>query len=380
MKTLVTHLVLVIALVLFDTTISHAQQETSAISSINIPPGFSAEPFYTGIPNPDGIAFRDDGSLLVVNEAEPQGVFIARRGDTFDIGDAFSTTGSPFVSPDGMVLYPDGSVFVADGQAHAIFKISAGGGAPKAFVTPETIKTANFYWPWSITIAPPLFKGPHVNPGDLIIAEGGGREKLKAVWAINPSTGADRVIARGSVFVDSPTQVEFSPDSRLFVYQNYDTVSSRIVCLDAEGKVTPFLTYIPDRGGMTINPVTGDIYFGLQENVREIWWIPSEGGYPRVFASDFHGRLQDMVFSQDGRTLFVSHPNNVIEITGPFLEPMPPLKIALCSIAGNVTNTKGNTPYSNLTIVAHDGDKLKLSAQTDMQGRYELMMPPESTL
>ena len=48
-------------------------------------------------------------------------------------------------NPHELKNYPDGTVFVADGQAHAIFKISAGGGDPKTFVTPETIKTANFY-------------------------------------------------------------------------------------------------------------------------------------------------------------------------------------------------------------------------------------------
>ena len=131
----------VVALAFCNVTVSQSQQESEICSSIKLPPGFSVEPFYKGIPNPDGIAYRDDGSLLVVNEAEPQGVFIARRGDTFDIGDAFSSTGSPFVSPDGMFLHPDGTVFVADGQAHAIFKISAEGGAPKAFVTSETSVT-----------------------------------------------------------------------------------------------------------------------------------------------------------------------------------------------------------------------------------------------
>jgi hypothetical protein len=338
---------------------------------IILPSGFSAELFYTGIPNPDGIAFIDDNSLLVINEEELQGVFLARRGDRFDIGDAFSTTGTPFVSPDDLLLHPDGTVFVADGNGKILFKIAADGGAPEAFVTSKSIDIPNNFKPFGIAFVPPSFRGPNVDPGDLIIVD-----LSKVVWAINHSTGSARAIAKGGVFIDGPLNVAFSTAGRLFVYQNYDSGSSRIVSVDAEGSVTPFLTYIPDRGALAINPVTDDIYFGLQENVREIWCIPSDGGYPRIFATGFTGRFQDMVFSPDWRALFVSTPYAVIEITGPFLEPMPPMKFALGSIAGTVTNAKQNTPYSDLTIVAYDGDDLVSSAQTDMQGRYKLMMRP----
>jgi len=360
---------IIISLLYFNIGSLYPQKNVGISSSIHLPQGFTAEPFYTGIPNPDGIAFRHDGSLLVVNESEPEGVFIATRGDTFDIGDAFSTTGSPFVSPDDLLLHPDGSVFVADGQARTLFKIPAEGGAPKAFVTSQPIGTSNGFVPWSIAIAPASFDGPNVDPGDLIIAS-----TYRAVWAINPLTGEAKVIAQGSIFNADPQGVAFNPDGRLFVYQC--TESNRIVRLDAEGSVLPFLSYVPDQGGFAIHPVTGDIYFGLQDNLREIWCIPGEGGYPRVFATGFPGRFQDMAFSPDGSTLFVCHPNALIEISGPFLEPMPSLEFALGSIAGDVTNVKDNTQCSNLEIVAHNGDKRVSSAQTDYKGRYKLMLLP----
>ena len=67
-----TVLALGVALAFCGTKISYAQQETDTNNPIVLPPGFSAETFYVGIPNPDGIAVRSDGALFVLNEAEPQ--------------------------------------------------------------------------------------------------------------------------------------------------------------------------------------------------------------------------------------------------------------------------------------------------------------------
>ena len=64
MKALITPFALGIALAFCGTRISYAQQETDTSSSIILPPGFTAEPFYVGIPNPDGIAVRSDGTLF----------------------------------------------------------------------------------------------------------------------------------------------------------------------------------------------------------------------------------------------------------------------------------------------------------------------------
>ncbi len=99
-----------------------AGKKWTGYRDIVLPPGFKVDQFYAG---PDGIAVRHDGALLVVNEGKPQGVFIARKGDTFDLEDAFSTTGLPFKSPDDILIHPDGTVFVADGNVGILFRISA---------------------------------------------------------------------------------------------------------------------------------------------------------------------------------------------------------------------------------------------------------------
>ena len=124
----------------------------------------------------------------------------------------------PFVGPDDILLYMDGTVFISDGggrgQAQSLFKVTTEGGAPTPFVAPETVGTPNMFNPYGMAISPPTFTGHNVNPGDLIVADNGfAREIHKAVWAINPSTGAARPIAKGSVFVDGPLSVGFGPDA-----------------------------------------------------------------------------------------------------------------------------------------------------------------------
>ena len=74
--------------------------------------------------------------------------------------------------------------------------------------------------------------------------------------------------------------------------------------------------------GLAIHPVTGHVYFGLQEKLREIWRVSPAGGSPEVFASGFRGRLQDLTFSPDGKSLFVSDKGRILQITGPFHEEL----------------------------------------------------------
>jgi HEAT repeat protein len=293
-----------------------------SLATLELTHGFSVTTFYDGIPNPDGIASRSDGSLLVVNEGVPRGVFTARRGDSFDPTDAFSTTGRPFVSPDDIFLYPDGQVFVADGQARAVFRIAPEGGEPVPLVGGMITGRRNqpsIVDAYGLTIAPAAFRGPVVTPGDLIIANNGyGRSNYWGVWAVSPVSAQVGVIADGRVFSNGPIQVACGPDGRAFVYENSDAGTSRILEVSPHGRVKTFVPDIPDRGGLAIHPRTGDVYFGLQDRVREIWWVPSEGGAPQVFASGFTSRLQDLEFAADGRALFVSVRGKVIEITGPF--------------------------------------------------------------
>ena len=346
-------------------------------SSPVLPSGFTAEPFYVGIPNPDGIAVRGDGTLLVVNEAAPQGVFVAARGDTFDVGDALTTMGYPFHSPDDMVLHPDGAAFVVDGQAQTVFRISATGGAPTELTSSESIDGGDHFTPFGIAVAPEGFQGPNVSPGDLVVADNGWAPKCRrrpAIWAVHPVSGETRVLAEG-VFVNGPIEVAFTPDGRLIAYENAGSRASRVIEVHADGTIDPILSYVPDRGGLAINPVTGDIFLGLQQSTREIWRIPSDGASPELFASNLQGRFQDLAFAADGKALFSGTRSEVIEIRGPFNGPIEARR-PLASIAGRVTRRSDGSPWEGVDVLVR-GDEAPLGVvTTGPDGRYQVWSTP----
>lgn len=277
-------------------SLSKHKNKLKPITDINfVDPGFKASVFYDNITGPDGIAVLSHKKLLVVKEfGDPgPGVFRARRGNEFSVDDAFSTIGAPFVGPDDIVINRRKKVFVADGQAFTVFKISRHGGTPKVFVT----GSSNFQ-PFGLAIAPASFDGPNVDPGDIIIAD-----NKRAVWAANPNTGVIRAIAQGNVFIDGPLKAAFASDGTLFIFENNDSGSSRIVRLSADGTVIPFLTGIEAREFFAIHPRTDEIFFKKVEG--EIWRIPKTGGTPRLFAANI-GEYQDMEFNKQGTSLYVS--------------------------------------------------------------------------
>ena len=87
-------------------TLSLLGHDAEVITDINFAdPGFRATVFYDSITGPDGLVLLSDRKLLVVKEfgTPGPGVFHAKSGQVFSVDDAFSTIGSPFVSPDDMV-------------------------------------------------------------------------------------------------------------------------------------------------------------------------------------------------------------------------------------------------------------------------------------
>jgi hypothetical protein len=302
-------------------------------------PSFSASVFYNDIPWPDGIAVVTDSNLLVVNEADSlPGVFRAFEYDWFSGDDAFSTLGAPFVNPDDITRYPDGTVFVADGQAQAVFRIPAAGGAPTSFVNPSTTGSPDFN-PFGVAIAPAGFDGPNVNPGDLIVADNAYGSAMRAVWAVNPNSGAASIIAQADDFTSSPVLVSFAPDGMLFVVQNVESAPDiiRIDTLTADGAVGLFITGIhADHQSLAINPQTGELFF---RNQGQLYRMSRSGGIPQLFASNI-GFFQDIEFNAAGDLLFVSVPERrqVIKISGPFLSTMQSLSLTVPN-GGEIWNT-----------------------------------------
>jgi hypothetical protein len=283
-------------------------------SDINLADGrFQASVFYDDILGPDGIGVLTNSKLLVVKEfGGAQGVYLAKKGGTYSVSDAFSMLGPPFVSPDDLLLAADHTVYVADGQAQTVFRIPKGGGAPQAFVT--TASTRTLFNPFGLAVAPATFDGPNVDPGDLIVPDNAYGTLDRAVWAINPMTGAAKTIAQGAVFLDGPIHAEFASDGTCFIIENAQSGTVRIVTLDADGTVTPFWSGSGSRSDLTIHPITDELFFALQNG--EIYRMPKSGGTPSFFAGNIV-RNQDIAFNAAGTILYISdrEKRQVIQIS-----------------------------------------------------------------
>lgn len=276
---------------------------------------YEALVFYKGITGVDGIVSISNSNLLVVQEYGDPGdaIFLIEKGDTFNIKDAFTTIGEPFISPDDIIRDSEGTVYVADGQAQTVFRISKDGGAPEPLFTPHNTRPS--FNPFGLAIAPANYNGPNVDPGDIIVADNAyGKDDEYSVWAVNPITGTAKVIAEGSVFVDGPILVYFSNDGTLFVNQNTDSGASRIVTLSADGNVELFYGPIFINPSLAVHPKTNEVFFKMSAGT--IYRMPINGGEPVLFASNI-GRFQDIAFNEEGTALYLCDrtKNQIIEIS-----------------------------------------------------------------
>lgn len=277
--------------------------------------GYEALVFYDSITGVDGIVSISNSELLVVQEYGDPGdaVFLIEKGNSFNVIDAFTTIGYPFVSPDDIIRDSEGTSYVADGQAQTVFRISKEGGAPMPLFTSSNTRPS--FNPFGLAIAPANFDGPNVDPGDIIVADNAyGIDDEYAVWAVNPITGTAKIIAEGSVFVDGPILVDFAVDGTLFVNQNTDSGASRIVTLSAEGNVELFYGPIFINPSLAVHPKTNEVFFKMSAGT--IYRMPVNGGEPVLFASNI-GRFQDIAFNAEGTSLYLFDrtSNQLIEIT-----------------------------------------------------------------
>ena len=268
--------------------------------------GFTASVFYDKFTGPDGIVPLKEKKLLVVSEYRDPGpgVFKVKEGDEFNAKDAFSTLGLPFDGPDDLAMSDSKEIYVADGQAQAVFLLAHNGGTPEAFATASSTGSLSFN-PFGVAIVPQKFDGPDVDPGDIIVADNAYSSGGRAVWAVNPITREAKILAKGTQFADGPISVAFSSDGMLYVFENnyLSGGTGRIVTLSPKGEVSQFLKGTAATGSMAIHPISNVIYYKQAEG--EIWRISRSGGKPELFASKI-GTYQDIEFSEDGTTLYVS--------------------------------------------------------------------------
>jgi len=373
---------LVIFIIFFGTPNLYAQQKQEIKVDIQLPEGFSSQLYYTGDEVPASIKYINDSALYVLSQKIPQELLKVSRGSTYTNSDTILFNGPPLVSQKDFLFHPNGKIYitVAGGRnsKQIVYKIAPEDDKWIPFVTGESIGTPNAFNPYDMAIAPPGFDGPNVDPGDIIVADNGlGRQAHMAVWAINPSTGDARAIAKGRVFQDGPLRVEFNPDGKLIISQNNDSGSSRIIMMDKEGESRTLISNITSPGKIAVNPATGDLFFILYSEVLQIWHLPAKGGLPSLFAKVAgNSKIRALEFSADGQNLYVGNNNDIIEIKGPFLESFSGIEYTMGSVKGKVLDSKDNEPYTGITIIARDGNKIVSSSQSDENGEYELLLFP----
>ena len=290
-------------------------------------PGCATSVFYCMIPA-DGITVRGDGSLLVVAEyagAVPQGVYIAHEGDECDLTDAYTTPGTPFDNPDGILLHPDGSVIVADDGISIIWVIPSAGAAPE-------VLTDQIPNPYDVLVAPVSFNGPAVDPGDLLVcANASGDPWTFGLYVIDPDTGITYHLAGWPDLHNGLIHAAFGPDGKLYAMENDDTRDGiRIVTISPQGEVTPVLhNYVinpgeKQTGPIAVHPVTGEIFFADQITGRVYRTLPDGSAVELVAEGASYISTTGLEFSPDGNALYVSDEGcwTVVKFTG---FPLPPL-------------------------------------------------------
>ena len=303
---------------------------------ISLPATFSSFIFYDNIQGPDGILLLNKNKLLVTKEfGGNEGVYLAKRGSTFSLNDAFSTLGEPFDSPDDITADDAGVIYVADGQAQTVFKLNKNGGNPIPFVTVASTGSPSFN-PFGVDIAPADFDGTNVDPGDLIVADNAFYNppdnpldpQYQAVWAVNRVTGNIKAIVQGvnnpgKVLDGGPIIVSFNSEGTLYVTVNLGTeVNNKLVTIDAEGNVSTILTENDiNTPFFAIHPLTDDIYYKVfddQIGVGQIFQMRKDGTGSTLFANNLgttRAGTQDMVFNKQGTSLYISfRGEGVIEI------------------------------------------------------------------
>jgi uncharacterized repeat protein (TIGR01451 family) len=306
----------------------------------NLPSGFTATTCVSGVQTPNKLTIAPDGSLVIVD-----------YDTTAAIGDPDTTPdyiwkSSPPCDPINpppplltLIRVSDpglgGVAFSSDGTK-MFFTVSTGSGlgtldgeirvsSPPGAV--PTLLKGGLNQPFGLALAPSCF-GSFANM--LIIAdpEKGGTDDKGQIYAIDQSGGGPIPVTARETLLKLPLDLSFSPDCYLYV-----AVNAGIVRVDSSGNVS-LVASLANAFALTAHPLTGDLYVvarvSTNPHEHEIKKInPSTGamttfatayGASDLEAEEVGGGGGGLVFSPDGKTLYVSEPGNdqVVKITGSF--------------------------------------------------------------
>lgn len=194
-----------------------------------------------------------DGELYALNRASGDGLYHLTGSQAGQFIQVYS-------NPADLVFAPNGDAFISEDYGGSIFR-KAWGGASSVWV-------AGFHAgdddPYGMTIAPPGFDGPNVNPGDILISDRGNLN-ADEIWSFSPS------VAEGELLVmPDPGDVDHFD----LCAGGYDTV---YVADALDGDIIYFLRDDGALGGFQLHPPLNSPYSVVYDSLMDVLFVADAG-------------------------------------------------------------------------------------------------------
>jgi WD40 repeat protein len=267
--------------------------------------GVVATTIYTGAGRVEGIACMPDGALLAAvgaAEAVPPGVYRARAGDSWDPDQAYGSPRETLAAPGGIARFPDGRVVVADKSRSTVWLVPSPGHPPEVLTT----KVPS---PSDVAIAPPGFRGPQVEPGDVLVcADSSAGSGGSGLYVVKPKTHAVTRLVGPPELPRGVVHIACGPNGTVYAVED-DTSKywCTIVTATPRGQITRYRYNLPydlglNTGPIAVDPKTGEVYFAHDTSILQ---LPAGGGDPREYAGGGKEEITALEFSPDGGSLLV---------------------------------------------------------------------------
>ena len=227
----------------------------------------------TELYDPYTVAFDASGNILAACYQTPTGDYAANTAvdggvfkiDQYTLAVTEVSGYTNFATPFGVAVEPDGHILVADLDANtlgAIFRVDPVTGMAVVLSENNATYGTNFYWLAGIAVA--------TNGGTetiYVTDHGDGSTLLPKVIAINPTTGAQTVVAQGAPF-QNPDGLAVDPSgatvTNIYVADFQAGTIIQIGKTTGSWTLTPITTtpantlQLPSH--VAIDPVTGDLF------------------------------------------------------------------------------------------------------------------------
>ena len=200
-----------------------------------------------------------------------------------------------------------------------MLKVPKEGGTPEVLCDYRTIIN-----PYRILVVPETFRGPNVDPGDLLVFDNAhGKLHKTTIWSVNRSSGVIRPLIEGNALNKGFLSGGFSPNGMLYTGLNThksDEVSILRVSPDGKARVV-FNNFYHVRQGdkieehpKAVHPVTGEMFFGAHNSIYA--FFPEQTSPSLVVPTG----AKALRWTPDGSKLYLIADQAIWTLSGPGIE------------------------------------------------------------